>query len=1841
LGTVRADEPPEFAPITPEELVPVQAAMGDGLQVLLAGPRGPQESPRQAVVVFDRPMVPLASLDDPAASVPLTCNTPGKARWAGTSTAVFIPDDSRFPMSSTFECSVAAGSAANDGTALESGFSWSFETRPPELRRSWPRDGADQVDPNEPLILVFDQAVKPQQVADLIQLRGPSGDVSVKLGELPEDPEIRIPEETARVVVLSAELQRDTDYTLNIPVGVAGAVGDLSSTTAESTQFSTYPPPGISGMEPMGANVSPFTAIRLDLETVTEAADLGAKISISPEPPGGWDPAEAYAWRQWSYGVRLEPLTTYTVRVEPGATDTHGQTYDMEPLEWSFTTGHLPSMVDAAQGFRIYPGNNPTELPVRSRNIQDLYVALTPVDAGWLRRSGTDYDTFRMNTRASETAPVALFEGRADDDAVHVDTIDLGPLLEQGHNAVLVETWSPQQVDYRGRIRYTKAVLQVTDLAATVKLDQDGLRVWVTRLSDGQPVKDAEVDVLGVGGPIDVVKTDADGLALIDRELPEAWDAWNNPIWVDVQHGDDQVLVSTSDPHRLTVWDFGISSSYPDEAKSMRFDAFTDRGVYKPGDVAHVAFTARELTPTGLATPKNQAVAYSCEGPRGAELMEGELLLDEHGAGAFDLQLPEDMALGLADCRVETVDADVNGSVWVEVPVYAYRAPTFRVDVAAPEDAIAGDTVSATGHGRYLFGAAMGGASAEWTARAVEVTPTIEGFEDYVFSGDESQAWWDWSMPSSELLADGEGTLDGDGALPFELEVAPSEEPRTLDVELEVQVTDPARQVIVNRAHVRVHPAAFYVGLRATTGIAKAGEPAAVHLVSVFPDGEVATGVPVDVEIVRRQWDVVRQKGMDGRWTWVSTVDDQPVDTQTVSTKAQPAKVTWTPESGGYYVVKATARDEAGRTTQGEMGVYVAGAGASWARSDANVVELVPDKRQYSPGDTAHILVKSPKPGLKALVTVEREVVMDQWVVDLPDQAGTIDVKLGDEAAPNLFVSVLLVEGAPPADSPDAGMPAHYLGYTELDVSAESNRLDVAVSTDKQTYQPGENVTVTVDVERQGKPAKNAHVVLYAVDYGVLSLTAYETPEHFDRFYADRDLHVWTADARTRMLDRAALLAKGAPAGGGGGDGGPSVRNRFQTTPLWKPNLETNGQGKVEVEFTLPDDLTTFQIMAVVTHGDDGFGSAENDLQVSRPLLANASLPRVLRTGDLALAGVVVHNNTEQDLIVDVVGEAVGVKLEGSPQTVSIPAQGAIEVPFRLTNGVVGDATFTFDVQANDLRDTVEVSIPVIEPQPTETVATAGNSNETIEEQIKVPEGATPGVGGLTVSVSPTVLVGADESLSYVLDYPHGCLEQTSSRLLANVLAKEIGDAANLQVPHTILDQDIKKLLARMELFEHSSGGYTMWPGSSTPSVLATAYALEVRVAAGEPVDPDAVAFLRRFLDGDYRPMWWSEESIRSAEARVALTLARVGMGDAGLNSRLYADRDKMTLAARAELLETIQRTTGTDSRTLEILRELEGHMVVDGTRAVLARSSGSKGQALWEGDLAPSAALLRALTLAYPEHPLVPRLAQGLVQGRSRGRWTNTFTTLRSLQALQAYTSVYEDGYAVQALVSQDGDQVLKAKFDRPWAQQVTIPLGDLGSGPLVIEPSGRVYYEARLSYGLTNAPPRDEGFTVKRTMELIEGSGEEGIVTPGALVRITLQVTTPIDRYDVAVVDPLPAGLETVNSFFATVGGGMDDDADTGGGYGYWFDTGMEPEQVQWSDWIFTHRELRDDATVLFADWMPAGVHTVRYVARATTPGDYAHPAASAEEMYRPEVFGRTEIGRFVVGTPPVATK
>jgi len=1169
--------------------------------------------------------------------------------------------------------------------------------------------------------------------------------------------------------------------------------------------------------------------------------------------------------------------------------------------------------------------------------------------------------------------------------------------------------------------------------------------------------------------------------------------------------------------------------------------------------------------------------------------------------------------------------------------VAAYRRPDFRVDatLTAPTS-LAGTKLTGTITARYLFGAPMASRPVKWTYSKTPVgdVPSVirDRFPDdqFRFLGrdpEENRATQTIATREEKLNAKGELKLD----LDTDLKAGWS-----WRYQLEGDVTDVSRQHIANRASFRVDPAPWYIGVKTPPYFAEVAKGIDTSIVAAALDGTATAGVNVTVDLHRVQWNSVRQATGNGFYNWETTRKEIPSGNWTVMTQTQPVPLHIPLQSGGQYILIAHASDAQGRSTTTRAWFYALGPGyTAWARYDSNRIDLVPEKKTYRPGETARIMIKSPWERATALLTTEREGVRTWTPFELTSTQQTITVPITEKEIPNVYVSVLLLKGRTKdgiEDESDPGKPAFRLGYVELKVEDATKRLKVSVKTDREEFRPASKAKVDVNVnDAAGQPVRS-EVTLWAVDYGVLSLTDYQTPDVLRSIYLDKALEVVNDDSRQKIVSRRVLTPKGATQGGGGGqDAGPGMlRKDFRVLAFWLGSITTDSRGRAHAEVTLPESLTTYRIMAVAGDKASRFGWAQNEIRINKPVLLTQAFPRFLSLGDKAYFGSVVHSQLKQSgratvairsldpSIVEITGDATA--------TMDVAPQGSAEVRFNAVAKSVGVARIQMSVKLNGETDAFEDVLPVRLLTPTETVAAYGEANPTAKETVQVPRDVVPSIGGLHVEFSSTAMVGLAEGAEYLVDYPYGCAEQRASGALALMLTSDLGDAFALP------GIDVKKgrataqqTIVELYKFQCGDGGFAYWPGDClSESPYLTSQVIHV-LQRGQKLHYDVSSdFLNRaydYLDNNLkepRPEnegWWP--AYTAWQAFAVKVLVEGGRNEDSNINRLYSYVDRMPIFGIAFLADAAPQHRD------DLLRRVNNAILPEGGYAHVEELADPYLLWFWNSNVRSSAIVLDTLVRDTNDEQLTKQIVRWLMRVREKGRWRNTQENAWAMEALVDYYRRYEKEVPNFTATATLADAVIARDEFRgrsTEAKSHDIPMSKLQSGgqpPTAVQftrdGTGTLFYLLTLKYGLAGIfhDPADRGFSIERKYSQQDFKA-------GDVVKVTLRLRNTKERRFVAVTDPIPAGTEPVESWFATTATELSEQQRTAEEQGGWMSW--------WKRGGFDHVERHDDRVNLFATRLSEGVHEFTYVVRATTAGTFITAPARVEEMYEPEVFGRT---------------
>jgi hypothetical protein len=711
-----------------------------------------------------------------------------------------------------------------------------------------------------------------------------------------------------------------------------------------------------------------------------------------------------------------------------------------------------------------------------------------------------------------------------------------------------------------------------------------------------------------------------------------------------------------------------------------------------------------------------------------------------------------------------------------------------------------------------------------------------------------------------------------------------------------------------------------------------------------------------------------------------------------------------------------------------------------------------------------------------------------------------------------------------------------------------------------------------------------------------------------------------TRRSLAEMLERSRVAGDGAEEEGNARL--VSTRKNFVQTALWQPDLRTDADGNVAVNLDLPDNLTEFRMMAVVLDDKGRGGRVENSFEVRKPLMIVPAVPRFALVGDRYEAAVMVHNGQEQAV-------TATVKLGKRTQTVELPARGHARVAFELAPTTAGKHKLVFSVADDEgtVRDKVEAVVPVLTAGIDERPRLAGAFDKVQEILLEVPAGVEADLdrdAAVVVVVGPRMWPELGARLEYLVDYPHGCVEQTTSSTLPLLAARDILPRLGfLRFSKQQIDDMAGAGIRRLASMKTGSGGLAYWPGGWDPNVYGTAYALRA-VALAKTMgieEPGLLEGMTQFLQGTLVDDGGREPEVR---ASVALALAEADALPESSADLLMDTVPQQGVFGLANLALAVSTLPGQDARVTDLLDRIEASFDAQGDLTATppdadfyyyGSSSRTKAQA--------ALALIRL----RPTSKLVPLLVDDLVAA------TEGYTTQATAFGLLALREhiVGQDVMNAQLHARLDGIELAVDGSELPsGASRYVIPFekvagrrallrlessADVATSYLV-EAKWRRPLQAEGSLVSTSALRGPEVYRVYTDAK--GGAVDLAALEPGQVVRVALLGRLPesVDRDRLgylALTDRLPAGFEPIQPDLWTVARAPD-----------LGEAHPMADMLRWGSSEASHVELRDDRVHLYFDRVWGEYVAGTYLMRATTPGHYTVPPAMGELMYEPDSTG-----------------
>jgi uncharacterized protein YfaS (alpha-2-macroglobulin family) len=1399
------------------------------------------------------------------------------------------------------------------------------------------------------------------------------------------------------------------------------------------------------------------------------------------------------------------------------------------------------------------------------------------------------------------------------------------------------------------RPRYVAAAALVTNLGVHFLWGREASVVWVTSLDKAEPVGGAEVRVSDycTGQRVWQGKTGPDGIARIGPDVlgqPHGYSdceegSTQKPLFVSARVPGDLGFTVSSWNQGIQPADFNLRTG--DYEGPELVHTVLDRALFRAGETVSMKHFLRRHTLQGFGLPEQFApTAVEIVHVGSGQQFKIPASFDGLGIAETAWAIPKDAKLG--EYSVAVVDEKQarrfqSGTFHVE----QFRLPTMKAVIqlqAAP--LVNARSAQLDLFVSYLSGGGAGNAPVKLRTLVESKEVRFPDYPDYSFGGDPVQEGlfeeneFDEEAPSAarkpaQTLA---LTLDAQGAQRATLSDLPaSPQPQDLIAELEYQDANGELEAVTQR--IPLWPSQIVVGL-STEGWAASRDQLRFRAVALDTAGHPVANQPVAVELYQRTAYSYRKRLIGGFYAYDNRTEVKRLDADCRGKTDDQGRLLCelAPEATGEILLQAKTQDGQGNEAVAVASAWVAGEEDWWFEGGAaDRIDLLPEQKEYQPGETARFQVRMPFREATALVSVQREGVAEAFVAKLSGKNPVIEVPVLRHHSPNVFVSVLAVrgrvgdnqswmadlartlhlpwkqEGGAPTALADLGKPAYRLGNAEIKVGWSPHRLEVQVEPTATVYKVRDTAKVKLAVKRAdgGPLPPGAEVALAAVDEALLELKPNQSWKLLDKMMGVRPIEVYTSTAQMQVVGKRHYGRKAVPHGGGGGR--QAARELFDTLLLWKGRLPLNERGEAEVDIPLNDSLTAFRVVAVASGGLEWYGTGAGALRTNQDLILHSGLPPLVREGDRLSGVFTVRNASQRGLAVEVqarVATEAGIPLPEFPaRAVELAPGAARELDFEVA-APVDAGWLLWEVTARDKQgaaeDRVKAKQEVVPVHPVRVYqATIEQLDHPLSMEVRRPEGAVPGRGGVRVDVQARLGDATSGVAAYMARYPYTCLEQKISQAVA------LRDQARW-----------REAMASLPAYLDRDGLLKYFPSDWLQgSDVLTAYALAIAHEAGWELPEGAkgrmVAALKGFVSGRLArdsALPTTDLSIRKLAAVAAL--ARYGEAAPDLLDSIAIEPNLWPTSAVLDwhdILARLESAPERERRKAEAGQILRSRLNFQG--ATMGFST-EREDALWwlmlSGDVNAVRMVLEALNEPAWRADL-PRLVRGAVGRQQQGRWNITVANAWGVLALEKFSAAFESvpvtGETQVSLAGKTrgfawgpGDRQGSLNF--PWPEgQSTLGLNQAGTGkPWVV-------VQSRAALPL--AAPLSTGFKLNRKVVPVEQK-RPGAWTRGDTARVTLELEAQSDMAWVVVDDPIPAGA-------TVLGTGLGRDAQL-------LAQGEQREGWAWP----AYEERRYDGFRAYYRFVPKGAWTVEYTVRFNNPGRFELPATRIEAMYAPEMFG-----------------
>ncbi len=1548
---------------------------------------------------------------------------------------------------------------------------------------------------------------------------------------------------------------------------------------------------------------------------------------------------------------RADPLLPVTLRnieaqVRARVLDTRdGKTVAGKAVDG--VTGALKSLLSGQVTGKVKSFTAETDIIHWLGRVQDKY----PPDKALL----TDKDT---DGKARDFA-VPKPNGPKAFEVVGIPLNDPGFYVVELESRILGESLLGQQRPY-----YATSAALVTNLAAHFKEGRESSLVWVTTLDNAAPVKDAAVKILDCEGTVHWEgKTDGNGVAAVNKELPQEskLPTCNNyslrGYWVFARTNDDMTFVRSTWENGIETWRFNLP--YANYRGPVIGHTILDRSLLRAGETVSMKHLVRKHTMAGFEKPRDLPQAVLIRHFGSDQRYEFPLTWDGNGVAETSWTIPKDAKLGTYGIMLlkkasgkkkqrtavggyEAGDEEYfNADGWESgtFRVEEFRVPLMKGIIQQPKEPLVNAREARVDlFVKYLSGGGASGASVKLRTMTAPRSVYLNQYENFQFAngsvkeGVTSRNRGDYEpeeegdgeegsqpAPAAKGAATSDLTLDMTGALRTTISDLPKS-PTPLDIQAEMEFRDPNGEIQTVSTRIPLWPSKVLVGIKPDAWVA-AKDSFKYHVRVVDLAGNPAPNRSVTVDLLQRKTYSHRKRLIGGFYAYEHSLETKKIGRVCEGkTDAKGLLIcqSKSPVSGNV-IVQARTEDDDGNAALCHRDIWIADKGEWWFDvSDNDRIDLLPEQKQYEPGETAKFQVRMPFREAMALVTVEREGVIESFVKKLTGSMPVIEVPVKGNYAPNVFVSVLIVRGrvgdVKPTALVDLGRPAFKLGIAEINVGWRAHELRVFLTPEKQVYRIRDKARVKIKVRTRDPknpwPPKTTELALAAVDEGLLELMPNKSWSLLDAMMGRRGCEVHTATAQMQIVGKRHFGLKAFPAGGGGGQS--VTREMFDTLLLWKGRVRLDDNGEASVEIPLNDSLTSFRIAAIANADTGLFGSGETSIRTTQDLMLLSGLPPVMREGDRFSAGFTVRNASDRKMTVEIAASLTGAasqpvaKIETLGPGEAREIRWDVAIPLK-TESLVWDVTA--NEQGGTAADKLKISQKVVEAvQARVYQATLTQVDKPLSIAVAKPKDALPGKGGVNVAFRRKLSNGLGGVTWYMKQYPYTCMEQRTSRAVA------------------LRDEALwKQVIADLPAYMDNDGLVKYFPTCTLGSDTLTAYMLSLTSEAGWDLPSDLrermLAGLRGFIEG--RVIRWSalptaDVSIRKMAALEALS--RYNTAEPKLLGSIAIEPNLWPTSAVIDWMNVLTRMPAMPNRDNglgEAEQIIRSRLNFQGTTMGF---STEKTDYFWwlmvSGDVNAVRAVLTLLDREQWKED-IPRLVRGALGRQYYGAWNTTVANAWGVLAMEKFSKKFES----VPVTGSTSAKLENAAKNIAWKE--TVDGGSLLFGwpgkeadlAIAHQGTGKPWATVQSIAAIPLKEPFSSGYKIKKTVTPVEQK-QKGVWSRGDVARVKLELESQADMTWVVVNDPVPAGSTILGS-----GLGGDSRMLTG-----------DEKRTGWAWPVFTERTFT--AYRAYYEYVAKGTWSLEYTVRLNTSGSFELPETRVEALYAPEMFGENPNGKMEIG-------